>query len=254
MKRLMNKICMVTGGGSGIGKAICHAFAQEGAKVIILDINQQESQCTVKEIQMKGYEAICFHGDVTVLEDWRSIKREVLKRYGKLDVLVNNTGIFTQGAVADISAEAFQRVMNVNVTGIFQGMNVWIPEMKKQKAGAIINIASEAGIAAIPGQVAYNVSKAAVIMLTKSTAVDYAADNIRVNCICPGRVHTPLVQRILDEAEDSELQYRIMSEDRPVKKMGKPEDIAAGAVYFAGEESGYATGAVLSIDGGYVCP
>ena len=137
---------------------------------------------------------------------------------------------------------------------VFIGIKTVAPIMIENGGGSIINIASEAGIAAIPGQVIYNTSKAAVIMMTKSCAVDLALKNVRVNCVCPGRVHTALVQRILDEAEDYDAQYRIMSEDRPVKHMGRPEDIAAGVLFFASDESSYATGSVLSIDGGYVCP
>lgn len=254
MGRLDGKVCMVTGGTSGIGKAICEEFIGEGAAVAALAIHSDKGQKTADEWKASGGKAIFVPMDVTSAEQWLRAKDIVRKEFGRIDVLVNCAGIFKEGKAAEVELSVFQKIMEVNVNGVFLGMKTCIPVMAEQGGGNIINIASEAGIAAIPGQVAYNTSKAAVIMLTKSTAVDYALDNIRVNCICPGRVHTELVQRILDNAKDYDAQYELMSKDRPMMRMGKPQDIAKGALYLASDEACYATGTVLSIDGGYVCP
>jgi len=253
-KRLYNKICIVTGGGSGIGKETCIAFAEEEAKVVIVDIDDTAGNAVNIMLKNMGAESIYVHCDVTLSNEIEAMLVKVRDTFGRIDVFVNNTGIFIVGNVLDLSEESFDKVMAINAKGVFLCMKSCIPYMMKQGSGSIINIASEAGIAAIPGQVVYNVSKAAVIMLTKSTAVDYAIHNIRVNCICPGRVHTALVQRILDEAEDYQKQYKLMSEDRPMMHMGKPKDVALAAIYFASDESSYTTGSVLSVDGGYVCP
>lgn len=254
MDRLKGKVCVVTGGTSGIGKAICKEFIKEGALVAALALPDALSENIEAELTAQGGEAVFVPLNVTSEESWKEAQEKVLERFGRIDVLVNVAGIFIGGTVTESSFESYRKVMAVNVDGIFLGMKTCIPVMMEQGGGNIINIASEAGIAAIPQQIAYNTSKAAVIMLTKSAAVDYALENIRVNCICPGRVHTELVQRILDSAEDYDVEYRKLSEDRPVKHMGRPEDIAHGAVYLASDEASYATGTVLSIDGGYVCP
>lgn len=254
MDRLKGKVCVVTGGTSGIGKAICKEFIKEGALVAALALPDALSENIEAELTAQGGEALFVPLNVTSEESWQEAKAKVLERFGRIDVLVNVAGIFIGGTVTESSFEAYRKVMAVNVDGIFLGMKTCIPVMMEQGGGNIINIASEAGIAAIPQQIAYNTSKAAVIMLTKSAAVDYALENVRVNCICPGRVHTELVQRILDSAEDYDAEYKKLSEDRPVKHMGRPEDIAHGAVYLASDEAAYATGTVLSIDGGYVCP
>ena len=254
MKRLEGKVCIVTGGTSGIGKAICLEFLTEGGFVAVFDVSGENGRKMEEELEKTGKQFQFVKMDVTSEEQWINAVKKVQERYGHVDVLVNCAGIFQGGKTGETDFAVFQKIMDVNVNGVFLGMKAVLPVMCGQKSGNIVNIASEAGISAIPEQVAYNTSKAAVIMLTKSTAVDYAIKKIRVNCICPGRVHTELVQRILDQAEDYDMQYKIMSEDRPMMHMGKPEDIAKGAVYLASDEASYATGTVLSIDGGYVCP
>jgi len=253
--RLKGKICAVTGAGSGIGEAIALQFAKEGASAVaVLDIDRNRGQRVCESISALGAQGTFILCDVARADSVHTAAKTLHGMFERIDVLVNNTGIFREGTVLEASEADYDAIMAVNVKGVFLAMKACLPYMRAQGNGSIINIASEAGIAAIPGQVVYNLSKAAVIMLTKSTAVDFATENIRVNCICPGRVHTALVQRILDVAEDYDAQYKLMSEDRPVKHMGRPEDIAMGAVFFASDESAYATGSVLSIDGGYVCP
>jgi NAD(P)-dependent dehydrogenase (short-subunit alcohol dehydrogenase family) len=153
--------------------------------------------------------------------------------------------------VIHTSEESWNRILGVNLLGIFLTMKYGIPEMIKTGAGVVVNIASEAGLVGIANQVAYNVSKSGVIALTRSAAVDFATKNIRVNCVCPGRVLTPLVEKVIKDSDDPQETHRVLSEDRPLKRMGKPEDIAAGILFLASDESKYAIGAVLSIDGGY---
>lgn len=249
MYRLKGKVCVVTGGTSGIGKAICKAFLKEGAAVAVLARNEK-----LDDLKPLSEELLFVPANIVEEQQWEAAREAVLKRFGRIDVLVNCAGIFELGTVTETSFEIYRKIMSVNLDGAFLGMKTCIPVMVEQGGGNVINISSEAGLAAIPGQMAYNTSKAAMIMLTKSAAVDYALKNVRVNCICPGRVHTELVQRILDSAPDHDAEFKKLSEDRPVKHMGTPEDIAAAAVFMASDESPYTTGSVLSIDGGYVCP
>lgn len=253
MKRLDGKVCIVTGAASGLGKSIAEKFSEEGARIAILDRNAVNGSLFAEELTSAGTENIFISADVTRSADWKNAVDHILARFGRIDVLVNNTGIFKDGAADATSEGDFIQIMNVNVNGVFLGMKAVLPTMISQKKGAIVNIASEAGLIAIPNQISYNTSKAAVIMMTKSVAVDYAVYGIRANCICPGRMHTALVQKILDSAENYDAQFKLMSEDRPIMRMGHPEEVAMGAVYLASDESPYATGAVLSIDGAYSC-
>jgi NAD(P)-dependent dehydrogenase (short-subunit alcohol dehydrogenase family) len=174
-----------------------------------------------------------------------------VEKYGKLDILVNNAGIYTQANVVGTKEEDWDRILNVNLKGVFLCSKYSIPEMIKGGGGSIVNIGSEAGIVGIKNQVAYNVSKSGVIALTKSTAIDFAAHNIRVNCVCPGTTETPLVKAALERAPDPLAIRRALEQVRPANRLGQPEEIAAGILYLASDESPYATGAILSIDGGY---
>lgn len=253
MDRLQNKVCMVTGAASGLGMAIADAFVAEGAAVVVLDVNEEAGNAYVRSLTGRGAEAMFIRCDVTDSTDWAKAAALTVERYKRIDVLVNNTGIFKDGDALNAPEDEFKKIMDVNMNGVFLGMQAVLPQMVLQKKGSIINIASEAGLIAIPNQIAYNTSKAAVIMLSKSVAVDFATRGVRVNALCPGRMHTALVQRILDAAPDYDAQYKLMSEDRPLMRMGKPEEVAMGAVYLASDESPYCTGSVLSIDGAYAC-
>lgn len=253
MNRLKDKVCIITGAASGLGKSIAWKFSEEGAAVVILDFNEKEGQRFAQELTKNGVPSTFLQTNVTESEHWTNSVAAVIEKYGRIDVLVNNTGIFKDGNALTSSEEDFKNILDVNVNGTYLGMKAVLPQMLRQKKGSIVNIASEAGLIAIRNQIAYNTSKAAVIMMTKSVAVDFATDGIRANCICPGRMHTALVQRILDSAEDYDAQFKLMSEDRPLMRMGIPDEVAMGAVYLASDESPFATGSVLSIDGGYAC-
>ena len=248
---MFNKVAVITGAGSGIGRATALLFAKKGAKVLVVDLDSKEGSKTVDSIEGHGGEARLVVADVSKASNVQRMVKTILELYGRLDILVNNAGIFTEGSVVETTEEDWNRVLGVNLVGVFLCMKYCIPEMIKGGGGVIVNVGSEAGLVGIRNQVAYNVSKSGVIALTKSTALDFAENNIRVNCLCPGRVLTPLVEKVISDSEDPEATRRILSDDRPLKRMGTPEDIAAGILFLASDETPYATGTVLSIDGGY---
>jgi NAD(P)-dependent dehydrogenase (short-subunit alcohol dehydrogenase family) len=249
--RLAGKVAIITGAGAGIGRATALLFAKEGAKVVVADRDSERGAETVSIIREDGGEATFIQVDVSQAADAERMARATVETYGKLDILVNNAGIYTQGSVVEMTEEDWDRILDVNLRGVFLCSKYCIPEMIKGGGGSVVNIGSEAGIVGIQNQVAYNVSKSGVIALTKSTALDFAAHNVRVNCLCPGRTLTPLVEKVIAEAQDPESTQRALEEDRPLKRMGRPEEIAAGILYLASDESLYATGSILSIDGGY---
>jgi len=246
--RLQGKTAVITGASSGIGRRTAALFAEEGARDVVLDLDEDGAGGLIAEI---GDAVRFLRTDITSEEDVREKMEMAAGLSGSPDILVNCAGVFAEGDVEATGLADWHRIMEVNVTGMFLCMKYAIPHMLARKDGSIINIASEAGIRAIPNQVAYNVSKAAVIMLTKSTARDYALSGIRVNCVCPGRVLTPLVQRIIDESPDPGSTFEKLSYDRPVMRMGTTLDIARACLAFATDDMKYATGSLLSVDGGY---
>jgi len=251
--KLENKVAVLTGSGSGIGRATALLFAKEGAKVVIVDLDPKGGQGTVDLIKGDGGEATLVVTNVTKTSDVQNMVKATLDTYHRLDILVNVAGIFTEGTVVETTEADWHRILGVNLDGIFLCMKYCIPEMIKGGEGVIVNISSEAGLVGLKNQVAYNVSKSGVISLTKSTSVDFADKNIRVNCLCPGRTLTPLVEKVISESENPEATRRILSEDRPMKRMGQPEEIAAGILFLTSDAT-YATGAILSMDGGYTTP
>ena len=248
--RLQNKAAIISGAGSGIGRAIAILFAQEGAKVAVSDINKETGQATVDMIKEKGGEAFFVSTNMTDPIQVKSMIAEVKKRYKKVDILVNSAGVFLVGNIVDTTEEMWDKVMDLNVRGIYLSCKYCIPAMIESGGGSIINIASEAGLGVWKDLIAYCVSKTAVIALTKSIALDYASKNIRANTVCPGTTETPMPLNWAASQSDPQKARRAMEEIRPANRLGKPEEIAYGVLYFATDESPYATGAVLSIDGG----
>ncbi len=249
--RLGGKVAAITGAASGIGLETAKLFASEGALVAILDMDIAAAERAAAEIAEAGGSAAAFEMDVTSEESVKSELMKVVEKFSRIDILVNNAGIFMEGTAAETDFDAWRKILSVNVDGVFLCMKYALTHMTAQKSGSIINIASEAGLAAIPGQIVYNTSKAAVIMMSKSAATDYALTGVRINCVCPGRVMTPLVQKVLDESPNAQEKFEKLSYDRPMMHMGRPIDIAYGCLAFATDEMQYATGAVLSVDGGY---
>lgn len=249
--KLADKVAVITGAGSGIGRATALLFAGEGAKIVVADLDSEEGSSTVDLIKDAGGVANLIRTDVSIESDVQNMVESTVDAYAKLDILVNVAGIFIEGNTIETTEADWNRVLGVNLNGIFLCMKYCIPEMIKGGGGAVVNIASEAGLVGIANQVAYNVSKSGVIALTRSAAIDFADKNIRVNCLCPGRVLTPLVDKVITSSKDPETTRRLLSEDRPLKRMGKPEEIAAGILFLASDEIKYAIGTILSIDGGY---
>jgi NAD(P)-dependent dehydrogenase (short-subunit alcohol dehydrogenase family) len=249
--KLAHKVAAITGAGSGIGMVTALLFSREGAQVAVVDIDAQKGFKTVELIKKEGGEATLIPTDVTRSTDVQKMVRATVDTFGRLDILVNVAGIFIEGDVVETTEADWNRILGVNLWGIFLCMKYSIPVMMKAGGGAIVNVSSEAGLVGIPNQVAYNVSKSGVVALTKSAAVDFADKNIRINCLCPGRTLTPLVEKVIGSSKDPEETRRKLSEDRPLRRMGKPEEIAAGILFLASEEAPYAIGAILSIDGGY---
>lgn len=249
--KLTNKVAIVTGAAVGIGQATALLFAREGARVVVVDYDAATGASTVALIRKAGGEATFVQADVSKAADAETMVKTAVDTYGRLDILVNNAGIYKKGDAANTTEGDWDRILDVNLKGVFLCSKYALTAMKKIGGGVIVNVASEAGLVAIKNQVAYNVSKGGVIALTKSTAVDFAADNIRVNCICPGTTETPLVKAALAKEADPQKARRALEECRPQNRLGRPEEIAAGILCLASDELGYATGAVLAVDGGY---
>ncbi len=248
MKRLEDKVALITGGGSGIGRASSLLFAREGARVAVADYAVEGGQETVSQVRSAGGEALFIQADVSKSADVQRMIETVVNAYGRLDVLFNNAGIEGPAAkVAHYSEEDWERVIAVDLTAVYLGMKYAIPQMLKQGGGVIISTASVAGLVGFPGAAAYCAAKAGVIQLTRTVALEYAEQNIRVNCICPGVISTPMFRRVVGERPEEEF-VRL----EPVRRLGKPEDIAYAALFLASDESSFATGAPFIIDGGYV--
>jgi NAD(P)-dependent dehydrogenase (short-subunit alcohol dehydrogenase family) len=249
--RLAGKVAIITGAGAGIGRSTALLFAKEGAKVVVADCDPESGEKVVAQIREEGGAATFIHVDVSKAADAERMARETVEMYGSLNILVNNAGIYLQADAVAMTEEEWDRILDVNLKGVFLCSKYCIPEMIKSGGGSIVNIGSEAGIVGIKDQVAYNVSKSGVIGLTRSSAIDFAAHHIRVNCVCPGTTETPLVKAAVERAADPAAARRALEEVRPANRLGRPDEIAAGILYLASDDSPYATGSILSIDGGY---
>lgn len=246
-----DKVAIVTGASVGIGQAAAMALAQAGATVVIADLDQEQGERTAQAIQSNGGQALFIQTDVSVEDKVRAMVAGTLSHYGRLDILVNNAGIYVQGDVEKTSLRDWERILAVNLTGAFLCMKYAVPAIIQHGGGVVVNVASEAGLVGIKEQVAYNVSKAGLISLTRSSAVDLAEKGVRVNCVCPGTTDTPLVKAAVNKASDPAAARRRLEEIRPLNRLGTPKEIASAILYLASDEAGYATGAILSIDGGY---
>ena len=243
--RLEGKVAIITGGARGQGAAECKLFAQEGAKVVIGDVLDDEGSRLAAEIAESGGEAVFVHLDVTKEEDWRHAVELAISRYGKLNVLVNNAAIWRGGNVEEESMEQWDSIMDVNVRGIFIGTKLAVPEMRKAGGGSIVNISSTAGLHGDGKSTAYTTSKGAVRLLTKSVAAQYGREGIRANSIHPGFIDTEMSAATLGEGSREEVINRTV-----VGRVGTPEDVAYGALYLASDESTYVSRSELTIDGG----
>lgn len=248
---LTHKTALVTGAGSGIGAAIAEAFAAAHARVFVTDRDEESAQATVTRIRSRQGSANSLVLDVTDEASCRDRAREVLGLAGHLDILVNNAGAGHVGTLLQTEGADLDRLYAVNVRGVFNVTKAFFPSMLARRAGVIINLASIGGVVGIRDRLAYCTSKFAVVGLTKSMALDHARDGIRINCLCPGRVETPWVAQRLAEYQDPEQARRDMTATQAVGRMGRPEEIAAAALYFASDESSFVTGSTFMIDGGW---
>jgi NAD(P)-dependent dehydrogenase (short-subunit alcohol dehydrogenase family) len=247
--RLAGKLALITGAGSGIGRAIALAFAAEGAKVALLGRRLDRLQEVVEEINSRGGEAVSVAGDVAKAGDADRAVRETVARLGGLNILVNNAGILSVATVETVPEEEWDQVMAVNVKGPFLMSRAALPEMRKAGGGAIVNIGSIVGLIAIKSRAAYCTSKGAVTMLTKAMALDHAHENIRVNCICPALVETELVERLFASADGAAVKRERIA-GFPLGRIGQPQDVAGMAVFLASDEASWVTGTAIPLDGG----
>ncbi|MES2375541.1 MAG: glucose 1-dehydrogenase [Bacteroidota bacterium] len=250
MFSLKGKSVVITGGGSGIGKAISVLFGKQGAFVHIIELNADAAKETVDDIVNDGGKAISYSCNV-------SDQQQIVKTYneiGVIDILVNNAGIAHIGVADTTSEEDFTRIFNVNVKGVYNSLFAAIPLMKAKGGGVILNMASIAAIVGITSRFAYSMSKGAVSAMTLSVARDYMADNIRCNSISPARVHTPFVDGFIAKTyagQEAEM-FEKLSKSQPIGRMGKPEEVASLALYLCSDEAGFVTGCDYLLDGGFV--
>lgn len=252
MKRLENKIVIVTGGGSGIGQSIAFRFAQEGAKIAVLELNPENATATVRQIENQGGQAKAYVCDVSEQGAVKQCVQNVVADYGRLDVLVNNAGIAHVGNVENTEEADFDRIFQVNVKGVYNGMKAAVPIMVTQGKGVILNLASIASKLGISERFAYSMSKGAVLTMTYSVARDYIEQGIRCNCVCPARVHTPFVDGYLQKnypGEEASV-FEQLSQYQPIGRMGKPVEVAHLALFLCSDEAEFITGGAYDIDGG----
>ncbi len=261
--RLRNKVVLITGAGGGLGSEQVKLMAKEGAKIVAANLQQdpiiannqpadglwQKTLKMIEDINLNDGEAIAIPLDVTQEQDWNAAVNATEERFGRLDVLVNNAGIYYHAGLLEHTVEKFHQIVNINQLGVLLGMKAAVPAMRRAGGGSIINFASIYGIAGAGVSTAYQSTKGAVRLMTKSAAMEFVGDNIRVNAICPGMFDTNLFESSVPKEAWEPLVSMV-----PMKRFGKPHEIAYGTIFLASDESSFMTGADLVIDGGYTCP
>jgi NAD(P)-dependent dehydrogenase (short-subunit alcohol dehydrogenase family) len=247
MRKLENKIALVTGAATGIGRATAIALAKEGAKVMVTDINETEGLETVNRIKKEGGQAKFFQLDVSKKEQVDAVVMEIFTTEGALDLAVNNAGIGgVPSALHEIKLEDWKRMMDINLTGVFLCLQAELKCMLQKGSGRIVNVASLAGLNGMPGGSSYSAAKHGVIGLTKSVAAEYGSLNIRTNAVCPGFIQTPILDNVPQSILDHSTKFRV-----PMKRIGQPEEVAKAIVWLLSEDSTYVNGHHLLIDGGF---
>jgi NAD(P)-dependent dehydrogenase (short-subunit alcohol dehydrogenase family) len=247
MRKLENKIALVTGAATGIGRATAIALAKEGAKVMVTDINETEGLETVNRIKKEGGQAKFFQLDVSKKEQVDAAVMEIFTTEGALDLAVNNAGIGgVPSALHEIKLEDWKRMMDINLTGVFLCLQAELKCMLQKGSGRIVNVASLAGLNGMPGGSSYSAAKHGVIGLTKSVAAEYGSLNIRTNAVCPGFIQTPILDNVPQSILDHSTKFRV-----PMKRIGQPEEVAKAIVWLLSEDSTYVNGHHLLIDGGF---
>src|SRR5436853_4581767 len=242
------KVAFVTGAGGGIGRATALTFAREGASVVVADVSEQANQQTARMIEELGGRALAVRCDVTRTEDVRGALEKTIATFGRLDVAFNNAGIeYTIKPTAEVTEEEWDRIIDIDLRGVFLCMKYEIPLMLKHGGGAIVNTSSGAGIIGIKGNPAYTAAKHGVIGLTRAAALDYAPSNIRVNAVCPGYIDTPMMARFTGGTPEG--RARVISEE-PIGRMGGPEEIANAVVWLCSDAAAFVVGHAMVVDGG----
>lgn len=251
--RLAEKIALITGSGSGIGKAAALLFAQEGATVIVNDLDAQKGEETVQEIVELGSKGMFIQADVTDPASVQAMVEQTIAAFGHIDVLFNNAGISGVGALHEVEPDAWDRVMSVNIRGVYLPSKYALPHMMQRKSGSIINMSSCIAEIGLAKRASYSATKGAVLALTKSMQVDYAPYNIRVNALLPGTILTPFVENYLNNSyENPEAAIESLKKRQLSGELGRPEDVAKAALFLASDESKFMMGSPLYIDGGVV--
>ncbi|MXY20971.1 MAG: glucose 1-dehydrogenase [Dehalococcoidia bacterium] len=252
--RLKDKVALVTGAGSGIGRAVAMLFAHEGASIVASDISSSNARETANDVKASGGHASAVSGDVSVGEDAESMVRATVSEFGRLDILVNSAGISARNALPEgaFPEAVWDRVIDVNLKGTYLVSWYAVPEMENAGGGSIINLASTMGLVGYPagfggGFNPYPPSKGGVVQFTRTLAIDSARNNIRVNCLCPGFVATNFTRSLTEDPETN----AFLEELHPMGRLGRPEEIANVALYLASDDASYVTGAALTVDGGY---
>jgi NAD(P)-dependent dehydrogenase (short-subunit alcohol dehydrogenase family) len=252
LNRLKGKTALITGGASGIGFATAKLFLEEGAKVVIADISEKNGKDAVKKLKKKGREVVFIKADVSKEPDAKAMVKKTVDSFGRLDILFNNAGILVTKKIHELSEAEWDKILDINLKGVFLVSKHAVIQMMKQKGGVIVNNASANSIVADYDVPSYCASKGGVAMLTKAVALDYAKNRIRCNAVCFGEIHTPLAeQEARDRGEEWDKFAALMGTQHPIGRMGEPDEAAKAVLFLASDDSTFVTGALLSVDGGF---